>query len=662
MNYSQKNIFNGDILGRIYDTVFVRAVVTKESVCPSVITPIDTILVSQRSQSGNLTSDQTICQGTLPSDMSITNNLGGINWEKSLDGLNWESILNATGNVLSGSSIGKTYSSTYLRGVVKNGACLSVYTNSIFISVDSLSQPGILNGEQSICFGSSPSQINISNFNGSLIWQKSIDSINYNDVSNSNNSSLIPGELDVTTYYRVKATNGTCPSKFSNPIKILVSPKSLVGTLSSNQLICSGLTPATINLNNAVGTISWQYSNDNLVWNPILNQSSLSLNNSVMGNLTSKRYYKAIVKSGNCTAVTSNIITVTVNPKPIVSGGSDKAICQNTNITLLGSGASSYLWDNGVQNGISFIPTKNTLYTVIGTDLNGCKDTATVNVTLLPQPTIQIINSNPSIICQNSYFGLTTNSTDVSTYQWKLNGVNIPNANGSSISYNKSGNYSVLGTSKAGCSQMSSNLPISFTPLPLINAGIDRSICSGQSTQLLASQATNYTWNSNIQNGDSVYPINTTKYIVSTTDNNGCSNSDTVLVTVNYKTFSEISLSSVGSYELNGKIYDQSGKYTQTLKNKNGCDSIITLNLIIEHLGLTYPEFTEIKIYPNPTSDGKIYIETTDEIKQISILNTDGKTLLISKDKEVDLGLFGRGVYFLEVNTLKGMGVVKVVY
>lgn len=119
MNYSQTNILNGDIIGRIYDTVFVRAVVTKESFCPSAITPIDTIFVSQRSQSGNLTSDQTICQGNLPTDLSIINNLGGISWEKSYDGSNWDSILNATGNILSGSMIGNTYSPTYLRGVVK---------------------------------------------------------------------------------------------------------------------------------------------------------------------------------------------------------------------------------------------------------------------------------------------------------------------------------------------------------------------------------------------------------------------------------------------------------------------------------------------------------------------------------------------------------------
>ena len=655
-SYNNDTLF-GDKIGVLNEERYFQAVVYNGS-CDGVVTEIDTIKISPISVSGTLTSNQTICQGTTPASVSITGNVGNISWEKSTDGSSWSTILNAPGDTLLGNKIGDLNTATYLRGVIKSGACQSVTSNNVLISVDSTSFGGYPSGNQSLCIGSTPTNVFVSKYRGKINWQTSSDGYYFTDVTNATSASLSLGSITSTKYYRTSAVNGVCPKMYSNSIQVVIAPNSSVGTLSSSQTICAGLLPNTINLSGAVGIISWH----NLVWNPILNQSSLSLNNSAMGILNSKRYYKAIVKSGICPSVTSNTITVSVNPKPIVSGGVDKSICQNSPITLTGNGASSYSWDNGIQNGVSFTPTKSTLYTIIGTNTYGCKDTATVNISLLPQPYIQIINPNSSIICQNTMFGLNTNSTDVSSYQWRLNGVDIPNAKGSSINYNKTGNYSVLGISKDGCSQLSSVLPISFTPLPTINAGIDRSICSGQSIQLIATQATNYTWQNNLKNGDSVTPTATTNYIVSTTDNNGCSNSDTVMVTVNDKTYSETSLSSLGSYELNGQIYDQSGKYTQVLINKNGCDSIVTLNLVIESLGIESFEIPEIKIYPNPSVDGKIFIETTEEIKQIRIINTKGITLLILKEKEVDLGHFGRGVYFLEVSTMRATGITKVVY
>ena len=651
----------GNTIGVLKENRFIRAHVTN-GVCQTVFSAIDTIFVSPLSVSGTLTSNQTICQGTTPSSVSIAGNVGNISWEKSTDGSSWSTILNASGNTLLGNKTGDLYTGTYLRGVIKSGACPSVTSNNVLISVDSTSFGGYPSVNQSLCIGSAPTNVSVSKYRGKINWQSSTDGYNFSDIPNATTSSLAPGAITSTTYYRTSAVNGVCPQNYSNSIQILVSPKSTVGNLTSSHIICAGLSPNTINLSSAVGAVSWQYSNDNLVWNQILYQSSLSLNNTAMGTLNSKRYYKAIVKSGICPSVTSNTITVSVNPKPIVSGGVDKSICQNSPITLTGNGATSYSWDNGIQNGVSFIPTKSTLYTIIGTNTYGCKDTATVNISLLPQPNIQIINPNSSIICQNSQFALNTNSTDVSSYQWRLNGVDIPNAKGSSINYNKSGNYSVLASSKDGCSQLSTELPITFTPLPTISAGFDRSICLGSSTQLIATQAENYNWQNNIQNGDSVNPTTTTKYIVSTTDNNGCSNSDTVTVFVNDKTYNEISLSSMDYYDLNGQVYNQTGKYTQVLKNKNGCDSIIILNLVIEHLGLNNIEKSTIKIYPNPTVDGKIYIESSEEIKQIQLLNTEGKILKFTENKEIDLGGYGRGVYFVEVVTSYGRGGVKIVY
>lgn len=77
----------------------------------------------------------------------------------------------------------------------------------------------------------------------------------------------------------------------------------------------------------------------------------------------------------------SDTITVVVNNLPVVSAGPDLDLCQGVEYTLFGAGAQTYDWDNGVIDGMPFIP-ENTTYTVIGTDANGCVGTDEVTVTL----------------------------------------------------------------------------------------------------------------------------------------------------------------------------------------------------------------------------------------------------------------------------------------
>jgi hypothetical protein len=62
--------------------------------------------------------------------------------------------------------------------------------------------------------------------------------------------------------------------------------------------------------------------------------------------------------ANGCMATDS--VDVTINALPIVDAGADVAVCYGDSITLNGSGADSYVWDNGVTDATSFIPTTNT--------------------------------------------------------------------------------------------------------------------------------------------------------------------------------------------------------------------------------------------------------------------------------------------------------------
>jgi hypothetical protein len=70
-------------------------------------------------------------------------------------------------------------------------------------------------------------------------------------------------------------------------------------------------------------------------------------------------------------------------PLPEVNAGSDQTLCAGSSIILNGSGATTYSWNNGVQDGIAFVPNGNMNYVLTGTDSNGCIASDIVNVTVL---------------------------------------------------------------------------------------------------------------------------------------------------------------------------------------------------------------------------------------------------------------------------------------
>ncbi len=76
-------------------------------------------------------------------------------------------------------------------------------------------------------------------------------------------------------------------------------------------------------------------------------------------------------------------VDITSNALPTVAGTVDNAtICLGDSITLTGSGADTYVWDNGATDAVAFAPSPSglTSFTVTGTDLNGCENTDVVDV------------------------------------------------------------------------------------------------------------------------------------------------------------------------------------------------------------------------------------------------------------------------------------------
>lgn len=118
----------------------------------------------------------------------------------------------------------------------------------------------------------------------------------------------------------------------------------------------------------------------------------------------------------------------------IVDAGVDQSVCRGEQVTLQGSGASTFVWNNGVVNGIPFEPTQSGSYVLTGTDSIGCSGTDTVTITVLE-------NASSTI-----------NQTAIDSYT--LNGQ----------TYTLSGTYTQVIPAANGCdSVITLNLELDFT-------------------------------------------------------------------------------------------------------------------------------------------------------------------------------------------------------
>jgi hypothetical protein len=116
---------------------------------------------------------------------------------------------------------------------------------------------------------------------------------------------------------------------------VTVTPASVGGTVSSSQTICSNTQPSDITLTGHTGSIQWQVSSDNSTFSAISGATTSTLTSIQMGELTTTRYYRAVLSSGVCSSAFSNVVTVTAVTSLTTTGVS---ICAGDSGLLTASG------------------------------------------------------------------------------------------------------------------------------------------------------------------------------------------------------------------------------------------------------------------------------------------------------------------------------------
>lgn len=321
---------------------------------------------------------------------------GSINWYTSSTG--GVTVNTGTTLLISNTLTAGTY--TYYAEVL---TCTSSLTRTaITLTINPL--PLIAMNSGSICYGQS----------------FTLTPIGASSYSFSSGSSIVSPSTN--TSYSVTGTNSFGCSNFAVST-ITVLPLPIISVNSGS--ICSG---QTFTLNPS-GGVSYSYSAGSSTVTPSVNTSY-----SVTG----------IDASGCLGSAVSNI---TVNALPTLTTlSSSTLLCAGESSTLIISGAVNYTWSNGYSgNSISVSPTITSTYSIVGTDLYGCTNTASLtqpvsscngfselqnttaeNITIYPNPShgefmLEFINSISQYIEIVDIYGRILRSYECNTPKLNIN-------------------------------------------------------------------------------------------------------------------------------------------------------------------------------------------------------------------------------------------------
>ncbi|NMH28116.1 hypothetical protein [Flavobacterium silvaticum] len=558
------------------------------------------VTLSALSVAGSISGgNNTVCAGTNSTALSLSGHTGTIQWQSSPDNATWGNISSATAATYTATNLSAT---TYFRAALTNGACSTVYTNSVNVIVIPASVSGTISGTTTVCSGLNSTALSLSGYTGTIQWQSSLNNSSFTNISGATSATYTATNLSATTYYRVVVSSGSCASATSASVQVTVTPVSVAGTVSGSAEVCSGTNSTTLTASGYTGSIQWQSSANNSSFSNI---TGATLATYTASNLSATTYYRVFVTNGVCSGVASASASVTVNPTPTtgtISGAG--AVCYGTNSTVLTvSGSSgSIQWQSSANNSsfsdisgatsASYTVTNltSTMYYRIRVTNGPCSATMATSVAITVDPaSVAGVIGGAASVCSGVNSTVLTLSGHIGSIQWKSSTDNVTFTNitgANSATYNATNlnvttYYKAFLTSGVCSTASTASVMIFVRPASVAGAASgDTTLCVGvnQATMAVSGYTGNIQWQQSA-NGSSfsdisgatsasytAYNLQATRYfraIVTTTE---CSSATTNVVTVQVLPYAQ-----AGSVSITGT----------TLPSTNVCSGTNSTNLTL---------------------------------------------------------------------------------
>ncbi len=321
-------------------------------------------------------------------------------------------------------------------------------------------------------------------------------------------ASYTPNVADASVTLRLTTTGNPagCGALFDDVI-LTLSPLPVV-TVGANQTVCGDVASVSLNGNtvtNAAGQIwtttgAGTFSPSNTTLNPAYVPAA-----NETGTFT---FTLTSTGNGVCGGVYSNSLTVTITPKPTINAGVNKSVCANNSAvalvgtvtvatggtwTTLGDGAFSAVSGTGLN--ATYTPGPNDIINgsvnlrLTSTGNGTCVAVSDMMVlTITPAPTISA-GPDRSVCANNKTVALAGTETVASGGTWTTLGTGVfsgVSANGLNATYTPSNadttahtvTLVLTSTGNGTCSPVVDMMTVAITPMPIVNAGADQTICA----------------------------------------------------------------------------------------------------------------------------------------------------------------------------------------
>lgn len=319
-------------------------------------------------------------------------------------------------------------------------------------------------------------------------------------------------------------------------------------------------------------------------------------------NSTKTYYMKALSEQGCLSTVSSAIATINNNNDNLTVSNITR--CGAGTINLTASGSSNPLtWyadaqgENPVSNTQEVSETSS--FYVASTDANGCRSALKkLDVTVNPIPAQPTVADVP-VVCGSGQVTLMASTSETGCYaQWynSLEEVLFQNTYRTPTLRENTQYFVSCINSATNCESEKTPVMVVVCTIPAVPQVSSNTNCGPGNVSLsaVADNGCFLVWYADAVTTDSVaiganyapeVSQTTTFYVVNKNQVTGCASTPATVTATVFPVYTNVVDEQVAcdEYAWQGETYMESGQYTKTLHTVNGCDSVVTLDLTINH-------------------------------------------------------------------------------
>jgi len=296
-------------------------------------------------------------------------------------------------------SVSPSSSTTYYVNAV--GTCNTTACANVTVNVGgTTAAPGLPSGTTSACGGTSQAYTTTGTLGAtSYTWTVPAGAT----INSGQGSSSISVTLGSSSGNVCVTATGPCGTSAASCTAITITnAPTTPGSITGATPVCLGSDNYSIATVPGATGYNWATTGGGTITNG--NTATATINWTTPG-----AYIISVTANNACGTSSQNTFNITINPPPTITiNSSTLTVCSGSSATFTASGANTYSWANSttLSSATGSVVTATplvspTVYTVTGTDNNGCVNANTISINVSPTPTVSISGGggNSQTVC-----------------------------------------------------------------------------------------------------------------------------------------------------------------------------------------------------------------------------------------------------------------------